>query len=119
MVRSVYGVSRFLIFLGVAALLALADGGTAVSLPLQAHVAGGPDAVRGGFNLFVYGNNSEDETRLPSVLDRLKALNATSLAIAFPVFQDSATATDVHTGSETPSLKRLERLITVAHKRGL
>ena len=46
-------------------------------------MAGGPDAVHGGFNLFVYGNNPDDESRLPSTLDRLKGLNATSLAIAF------------------------------------
>jgi hypothetical protein len=119
MMRSVYGVSRFLVFLGVAALLALADSASSMRPPLQAGVGGGPDAVHGGFNLFVYGNNPEDETRLPSTLDRLKALNATSLAIAFPVYQDSATATDVHASGGTPSLKRLERLVTAAQSRGL
>jgi hypothetical protein len=119
MIRGIYTVSRFLLFLGVAAVLALADSGSSGTPPLQAKVAGGPDAVHGGFNLFVYGNNPDDESRLPSTLDRLKGLNATSLAIAFPVYQDGATASDLHAGSGTPSLKRLERLVGEAHKRGL
>jgi hypothetical protein len=73
---------------------------------------------QGGFNLYVYGNARGDEIRLQHQLVRLKADGVNAVAIAFPIFQSSSTASRVDRGRDTPSNDRLDRMIGMIHDAG-
>lgn len=101
------------------ALVVALSGLTTSCAPGSRTVSPAPVPVRGGFDLLVTGEGPQDSVRVPPLLDRLVSLGSTSIAVAFPVYQDGATATDVHVGGGTPPAARLERLIQMAHERGL
>lgn len=78
-----------------------------------------PGQFQSGVTLLLYGNDTNYPQEAPVLLNRLALDGVNSLAIAFPLYQSSRTANDIHIDPLfTPSSPELQWILLQAHARG-
>lgn len=70
-----------------------------------------------GVNVLFYGNDPGFNEKLPSLLDRMENLGATSLALVFPFKQSDEFACDVAAYADTLSDDNIRTFVKEAHER--
>jgi hypothetical protein len=75
------------------------------------------DDFHAGVGVMLYDNDPAFSAKAGVLLDRLARLGVNSVSLAFPIFQDSWTATELRTNDRTPTDENLRDFVNQAHKR--